>query len=627
MKLKGIPKAEWSSSPGIVLSQSGIEIVQSEENLAVMAGPGAGKTELLAQRASFLLQTGLCPPPRRILAISFKVDAAANLRSRVQQRCGSELAARLNSLTFDSFAKGLLDRYRRGIDKTWRPNANYDVGFPRPADWEEFITSLANDEENISTSNELRAIQPNDLERRHAPRLPPTKRLTDVEPDTAFGIAIVAWWKAALFARNQITFRMIRRLAQLIVEANPEVRNLLLATYSHVFLDEFQDTTSDQYDLLTAIFKGRNSVVTAVGDVRQAIMGWAGAKPKIFESFEKDFDARTVPLLVNHRSNSAIVHLINEFRQSLWQDAEPIECARRDEEIPPHPIGRRRFADQETEAEFLADFIYREVDNGQRMPEDFALLVRVFADQLEKRLRQEFVKRGLVLRNEARTLTNFTIQDIVKEPLFDYLIAILKLAVRVQDGLPFQAAESFLANVQGVDLSNARDSSKIHREFRNTVEIIRETIGETRPPDSDIPQLLSSLFESIPANELMNSTPSLAQVDRYNQFLASFDLFFRENTKDADSWRDVVDLLEGRGQVRLMTIHKSKGLEFHTVFFLDLHDGSWFSTGEGEQNSFFVALSRARERVYFLNSDVHQGSHRLAEFNKVLRAAGVPTMN
>jgi superfamily I DNA/RNA helicase len=50
----------------------------------IVAGPGAGKTELLAQRACFLFQTALCPDPRRILAISFKRDAATNLRRRVR---------------------------------------------------------------------------------------------------------------------------------------------------------------------------------------------------------------------------------------------------------------------------------------------------------------------------------------------------------------------------------------------------------------------------------------------------------------------------------------------------------------------------------------------------------------
>ena len=66
-------------------------------SLALTAGPGAGKTEMLAQRADFLLRTGTCRYPRRILAISFKVDSSRNLKERVRRRCGLTLASRFDS--------------------------------------------------------------------------------------------------------------------------------------------------------------------------------------------------------------------------------------------------------------------------------------------------------------------------------------------------------------------------------------------------------------------------------------------------------------------------------------------------------------------------------------------------
>ncbi len=67
---------------------------------------------MLAQRADFLLRTGMCRYPERILAISFKVDASQNLKARVRKRCGSELAARFDSHTFHAFAKRIIDRFR-----------------------------------------------------------------------------------------------------------------------------------------------------------------------------------------------------------------------------------------------------------------------------------------------------------------------------------------------------------------------------------------------------------------------------------------------------------------------------------------------------------------------------------
>ena len=78
------------------LESAAWEVVRSQKNRVVIAGPGAGKTELLAQRACYLLQTGIARAPRRILAISFKRDAAKNLKDRVAQRCHSEDAARFD---------------------------------------------------------------------------------------------------------------------------------------------------------------------------------------------------------------------------------------------------------------------------------------------------------------------------------------------------------------------------------------------------------------------------------------------------------------------------------------------------------------------------------------------------
>src|SRR5437764_14979170 len=115
-----ISPAEWKPVGIESLEPSAEAVVRSTGNSLVVAGPGAGKTELLAQRACYLLQTGLCADPRRILAISFKRDAARNLRERVSRRCRPELAARFDSYTFDSFCKGLVDRFLMAIPEEFR---------------------------------------------------------------------------------------------------------------------------------------------------------------------------------------------------------------------------------------------------------------------------------------------------------------------------------------------------------------------------------------------------------------------------------------------------------------------------------------------------------------------------
>ena len=127
---------EWAPDARIVLEVAADQAVRSTNHVLVIAGPGAGKTELLAQKAAFLFQTNACKAPRKILAISFKKDAAENLKERVEERCGAEIKDRFSSLTYDAFAKGLLDHFLYALPIELRPNPDY----------------LVNDEETIDAA-------------------------------------------------------------------------------------------------------------------------------------------------------------------------------------------------------------------------------------------------------------------------------------------------------------------------------------------------------------------------------------------------------------------------------------------------------------------------------------------
>lgn len=111
-----ISVAEWKPADNLTLEPNAQKAATEQiHSLALTAGPGAGKTEMLAQRADFLLRSGTCTYPKRILAISFKVDASQNLRERVKKRCGYDLASRFDSYTFHAFAKRIIDRDRKSV--------------------------------------------------------------------------------------------------------------------------------------------------------------------------------------------------------------------------------------------------------------------------------------------------------------------------------------------------------------------------------------------------------------------------------------------------------------------------------------------------------------------------------
>src|SRR5690606_31365460 len=98
-----------------------------KRNTVVTAAPWAGETVLHAQCADFLLRTGACRYPPRILALSIKVDAARHLRERVRLRSGYPLAFRFDSFTFQAFAKRLIDNYRPALTGENALNADYQI--------------------------------------------------------------------------------------------------------------------------------------------------------------------------------------------------------------------------------------------------------------------------------------------------------------------------------------------------------------------------------------------------------------------------------------------------------------------------------------------------------------------
>src|SRR5690554_3686663 len=127
MHSMGISIKEWEPSDGLVLEPEALNAVKDLNNSLVVAGPGAGKTELLAQKASFLLETNSCVYPHKILAVSLKKDAAVNLKDRIKLRLFKDLESRFISQTYDSFAKSILDRFINAIPDEYRPDPNYEI--------------------------------------------------------------------------------------------------------------------------------------------------------------------------------------------------------------------------------------------------------------------------------------------------------------------------------------------------------------------------------------------------------------------------------------------------------------------------------------------------------------------
>lgn len=612
---------DWRPTNGINLEDAAERVVKSQSNKSVIAGPGAGKTELLAQRALFLLQTGLCKPPQRILAISFKKDAAKTLKDRVTSRCPTEQASRFDSFTFDAFAKSLLDRFLALAPEWCRPPRDYGIFFATRDDWFDFLRGVEVPAE-LGGAAAAQALTLNQIE--NWGPLPLEMRA----PTNLMAWVARAWWEYCLnMPQARITFSMINRLADAILTHNPGVVRALRLTYSYVFLDEFQDTTKPQYRLTKRAFFESNAVMTAVGDTKQRIMTWAGAESEIFEWFDEAFGAEREMLQMNHRSNARIVQIINDLVTEIEPDAVRTTCARAYDPVPEDAAEFWLFPNDEEESAKIADFIEEEIACGLS-PDDFALLVRVRANEAEDRLRPFFAESNIRLRNEARSIAGTAIQELLADELVNLVLGFIRLAVGVRGQEVYRPVQEIIGAMLGTDFDNPRDVKRLDERSRQIVGFVKQAT-ESPPPATDMAALVDGVIEGIEERPLRRIFRQYEDERYFRKLLGSLAAFMTECAVETEDWEALIDAVEGKGQVRLMTVHKSKGLEYHTVIFVGLHQNAFWSyqnNQEEETNAFFVALSRARERVYFTQSREGGGVARIRGLIDLLEAADVPAV-
>ena len=378
------------------LEQNAWDALRHEGSSFVVAGPGAGKTEFLAQRADYLFSTGVCPRPRSILAISFKRDAARNLADRVGTRTPDSIH-RFDSLTFDAFTKGLVDRFRAALPEPWRMDGDYEMWFPSPSKASAHLDNLA--ATHPERANEIATLPRDNFVNKVVGTHVLPISLPDVQTTREF--ASLAWWDDHFRSADpqRVDFVMLNRLAELIVRANPAIRRALLLTYPHVFIDEFQDTTFAQYSFLRSVFGTDRTVLTAVGDDKQRIMGWAGALNDAFAEFQSDFAAQRFELNWNFRSSPAITRLNHVVASDLDTAVSPA-VSQVTATIEGNPLEIWHFDDVHAEARSVAHWISADAASSGRSPDRYALLARQKTADLQPLLETELAHLDIRLRND-----------------------------------------------------------------------------------------------------------------------------------------------------------------------------------------------------------------------------------
>lgn len=617
---------DWRPSGIDELEPNAMLVVRSADNRSVIAGPGAGKTELLAQRAAYLLQTGGAPAPQRILAISYKRDAATNLAARVRARCHRSHAARLDSLTFDAFAKGLVDRFGQVLPERWRPSPNYEILWPNDGTYRGFLSQAGSPPPQIGTAAHVQAISVKDFERHHLLGSPvPVDGWTN---PTVGQWAADKFWQGALRGgqKSRLSFPMIGRLAELLLRLNPMARDSLRLTFSHLFMDEFQDTTQVQYDLVRTIFLGSNIVITAVGDNKQQIMRWALAMKDPFDAFDADFGAKRTPLHNNYRSSPELVRIQHRLARALDQDAvEPVSKAKATISGDACPIWD--FPTPDIEAARLAAVIASEMKSHGLGPRDFVLLVRQRADRYTAVLEPQFRAAGIALRNEAATVGDITLQELLPDEVSTLLVCILRLAMTARAGRFWTDSQEAIGTLRGINPDDGPAQARFSATLDRFVAELR--VRYPAPPSTltAAEKVTAEIVDFIGRDRLLAAHPAYAQGGWLEKIVKATTLHLQASSGSAKDWIDALDTYEGLHAVPLMTIHKSKGLEYHTVVFVGLDDDAWRRSFEEDRveatSGFFVAFTRAKQRVVFTYCAQRGTRHAIASLYQLLLDAGV----
>ena len=182
-----------------------------------------------------------------------------------------------------------------------------------------------------------------------------------------------------------------------------------------------------------------------------------------------------------------------------------------------------------------------------------------------------------------------------------------------------------LGAILGTDYENETSIKRLEDRLGALTRMVK-TAAEIAPGEADMNSLVGALVEELGAGAIRQAYRQYENDRFFANVQASLAMLMSECAEAAETWENLLEAVEGVGQVRLMTVHKSKGLEYHTAIIVGLHQRQFFgyrNNAEEETNTFFVALSRARERVIFTRSLEGGGVRQIQGLIDLLQKAGV----
>ena len=645
--------------------QQQVAVSQTEGPVMVLAGAGSGKTRVLTYRIAYMLAVNNISP-YRILALTFTNKAAAEMRERIVQLVGGELARAVTMGTFHSVFYRILrvEAEKIGFNsnitiydtedaKSLIKSIIKEMGLDPKQYTPGFILSRI----SMAKSSLLSAQEYADN---------PDIQAADRMSNKPMISQIFAKYNDRLHKANAMDFDDLLYFMNVLLRDSPEALFKYQNRFNYILIDEYQDTNYAQY-LIIKRLAALNQNICVVGDDAQSIYGFRGADIQNILNFKRDYPAtRIFKLEQNYRSTQNIVNAANAVIKHN-KDRMPKEVWTENIEGPKIEVIRAS-SDLE-EAQEVANKIFElqmrdHVENRQ-----FALLYRT--NTQSRALEEAMVKRHIPYkifgsisfynRKEIKTVLAYfrlvinhydeeSLRRVINYPMRGIgdttvaRVATAAQAARVPMWEVVANPENYNTGLNGSTMIRMREFADLISGFSaqltkldayelgmqivsksGVAKALNENIEEKERVDhvNELLNAMKSFTEREPDNILNEETGEMLEtyfpsLDQYMQSVSLLD------DKDLNSKDDKAD----DNVVRLMTIHSAKGLEFDYVFVTGMEENLFPSSlsldsrqeMEEERRLFYVALTRARKQVFLTMamSRFQYGQRRPCESSRFL---------
>ncbi len=584
-------------------------VVTVDGPLLILAGAGSGKTRVITHRTAYLMAKGV--EGHRILCLTFTNKAAGEMRERVLRLLGLGTSRGWGvpfMSTFHSFCLWVLRRFAASVG--YSPDFTVLDETDQLGVVKEVMRGLNIDTKRFSPRALLSHISELKMSRAHVESV-----------EDPFGVLVQVYRGYTEFLRrNQLVdFDDLLLLALELLEGDEDAREFLQSRFSHVMVDEYQDTNRVQYLIVRhMVEKHRNLCV--VGDDDQSIYSWRGADIRNILDFEKDFpDAKVIKLEENFRSTGVILdaawHVVKN--NTMRKQKRLVATREGGERIKLYVASSER-----DEARFVVDEILR----LSRPLSHYAVFYRTNAQS--RAFEEELVSRRIpyVVVGGIRFYERKEIKDIlaylrfIKNP--DDVVSFRRIIAVPPRGIGARTVERVLEVSSSSGMSLWETLKEVAQGRFLSPGLCRRVASFVKLME-DLRTAAGFLSVSELVNKVMEDTGYRAMLEAEGTHEALGRL---ENLKElvsvASEYDDAEDGLSqfldrsalaspvdeaGNGEaVTLMTLHSAKGLEFPVVFMVGMEEGflphfraqdSAFDLEE-ERRLCYVGMTRAKELLY-----------------------------